>query len=115
DVRVSRIRTERAKLSTLEIQQAIRLNLFHILQASARAENNGIAAKGLTGQAYEGHYFWDTEIYVLPFLAYTSPQIAKNLLRVRYDMLDKARARARELSHRGALFPWRTINGEEAC
>src|SRR5881409_856417 len=114
DVRVSNIRADRSRLSRVEIQQAIRVNLFHILQASARAENNGVAAKGLTGQAYEGHYFWDTEIYLLPFLIYTSPQIAKNVLRFRYDMLDKARARARELSHRGALFPWRTINGEEA-
>ena len=114
DVRVSNFRADRSRLSRVEIQQAIRVNLFHILQASARAENNGVAAKGLTGQAYEGHYFWDTEIYLLPFLIYTSPQIAKNVLRFRYDMLDKARARARELSHRGALFPWRTINGEEA-
>ncbi len=114
DVRVSNIRAEKIRLSTVEMQQAIRLNLFHILQASARAEDKGVAAKGLTGQAYEGHYFWDTEIYLLPFLVYTSPHIAKNLLRVRYNMLDKARARARELSHRGAMFPWRTISGEEA-
>ena len=71
-------------------------------------------AKGLTGQAYEGHYFWDTEIYVLPFLTYTSPRIAKNLLRFRHSMLDKARERAAELHQKGALFPWRTINGEEA-
>ena len=114
DIRVSNIRADRLRLSTLEIQQAIRINLFHILQASARAENNGVAAKGLTGQAYEGHYFWDTEIYLLPFLIYTAPQAAKNLLRLRYSMLDQARARARELGHPGALFPWRTINGEEA-
>ena len=114
DVQVSNVRTERVRLSTVEIQQAIRLNLFHILQASARAEDNGVPAKGLTGQAYEGHYFWDTEIYLLPFLIYTSPQIARNLLRLRYGMLDKARLRARELSQKGALFPWRTIGGEEA-
>jgi alpha,alpha-trehalose phosphorylase len=114
DVQVSNIRTDKAKLSTVEIQQAIRLNLFHILQASARAEENGVPAKGLTGQAYEGHYFWDTEIYLFPFLIYTSPQTAKNLLRLRYGMLDKARLRARELSQKGALFPWRTISGEEA-
>src|SRR5215510_5725147 len=114
DVQVSNIKAKRARLSTVEVQQAIRLNSFHILQASARAEDNGVAAKGLTGQAYEGHYFWDTEIYLLPFLIYTSPQTAKNLLRVRYNMLEQARTRARELSHRGALFPWRTINGEEA-
>jgi alpha,alpha-trehalose phosphorylase len=114
DVRVKDIRQDRTKRSTVEIQQAIRFNLFHILQASARAEEAGVPAKGLTGQAYEGHYFWDTEIYVLPFLIYTSPRIAKNLLTFRYKMLPQARARARQLGHRGAMFPWRTISGEEA-
>jgi alpha,alpha-trehalose phosphorylase len=114
DVRVRDIREERTKRSTVEIQQAIRFNLFHILQASARAEDTGVPAKGLTGQAYEGHYFWDAEIYVLPFLVYTSPHIAKNLLTFRYKMLPQARARARDLGHPGAMFPWRTISGEEA-
>lgn len=97
-----------------EFQQAIRWNLLQILQAVGRAEGAGVPAKGLTGQAYEGHYFWDTEIYVLPFLIYTSPRIARNLLRFRHSMLDKARDRAQELRQKGALFPWRTINGEEA-
>jgi alpha,alpha-trehalose phosphorylase len=97
-----------------EFQQAIRWNLLQILQAVGRAEGAGVPAKGLTGQAYEGHYFWDTEIYVLPFLIYTSPRIARNLLRFRHSMLDKARERARELHQKGALFAWRTINGEEA-
>jgi len=97
-----------------ELQQAMRWNLFQILQASSRAEGTGIPAKGLTGQAYEGHYFWDTEIYVLPFLIYTAPWIARNLLRYRYSMLEPARQRAREMNLKGALFPWRTINGEEA-
>jgi alpha,alpha-trehalose phosphorylase len=105
---------ELAKASTTGVQQAIRFNLFHVLQAAARAENTGVPAKGLTGSAYEGHYFWDTEIYVLPFLTYTAPRIAKNLLRFRHGMLDKARARARELNQQGAMYPWRTINGEEA-
>jgi alpha,alpha-trehalose phosphorylase len=114
DVRVRDIRKDRTQRTTVEIQQAIRFNLFHILQASARAENAGVPAKGMTGQAYEGHYFWDTEIYVLPFLTYTSPRIARNLLTFRYKMLPQARARARQLGHRGALFPWRTISGEEA-
>jgi alpha,alpha-trehalose phosphorylase len=114
DVEVSGINPVRAKRSNVEIQQALRFNLFHILQASARAENNGVAAKGLTGKAYEGQYFWDTEIYVMPFLIYTNPRIAKNLLTFRYRMLDKARERARELGKNGAMFPWRTINGEEA-
>jgi alpha,alpha-trehalose phosphorylase len=96
------------------VQQAIRWNIFQICQASARAETTGIPAKGLTGQAYEGHYFWDTEVYVAPFLTYTEPRITRNLLRFRHSMLDKARERAVELSESGALFPWRTINGEEA-
>jgi len=95
-------------------QQAIRWNLFQLHQASARAETTGIPAKGLTGQAYEGHYFWDTEIYVTPFLSYTEPRITRNLLRFREAMLPQARERAAELSEQGALFPWRTINGEEA-
>jgi alpha,alpha-trehalose phosphorylase len=114
DVRIRDIREERTKRSTVEIQQAIRFNLFHILQASARAEDTGVPAKGLTGQAYEGHYFWDTETYLLPFLIYTSPRIAKNLLTFRYKLLPQARERAKELGHRGAMFPWRTISGEEA-
>jgi alpha,alpha-trehalose phosphorylase len=95
-------------------QQVIRWNLFQLLQASERAEGHGIGARGLTGQTYEGHYFWDTEIYVLPFLIYSQPRAARGLLKHRYDMLDKARARAKELGFRGATFPWRTINGEEA-
>jgi alpha,alpha-trehalose phosphorylase len=96
------------------LQQAIRWNLYQVAQASWRAEGSSIPAKGLTGQAYEGHYFWDIEIYVLPFLSYTQPRIARNILRFRHSMLGRARERAREVSQRGALFPWRTINGEEA-
>lgn len=95
-------------------QQCLRFNLFHILQASARVEGTGIGAKGLTGEAYEGHYFWDTEVYVMPFLIYTSPSVARNLLRFRYSLLDKARKRAKEVNQKGALFPWRTITGDEA-
>ena len=97
-----------------ELQQAMRFNLFQIFQASIRLEGVGIPAKGLTGQAYDGNYFWDTEVYLLPFLIYTYPQVARNLLEFRYRMLDKARQRAREVNEQGALFPWRTIDGEEA-
>ena len=97
-----------------KVQQLVRWNLFQIIQATGRAEGAGIPAKGLTGMGYEGQYFWDAEIYVLPFLIYTSPRIAKNLLKFRHSMLDKARQRAREVNQKGALFPWRTINGEEA-
>ena len=96
------------------LQQVIHWNLFQLLQATERAEGHGVGARGLTGQSYEGHYFWDTEIYVLPFLIYTNPRVARNVLKFRYDTLDRARARAKELGHRGATFPWRTINGDEA-
>ena len=97
-----------------EVQQAVRWCLFQLLQASARADGLGVPAKGLTGSGYSGHYFWDTEIYILPFLTYTSPQWARNALRMRSLMLPAARKRARALNEGGALFPWRTINGEEA-
>ncbi len=96
------------------VQQSLRWNLFQLLQASARVEGAGIGARGLTGQTYEGHYFWDTETYVLPFLIYTAPRIAGNLLRFRHSMLPAARRRAKQVGEKGALFPWRTINGEEA-
>jgi alpha,alpha-trehalose phosphorylase len=96
------------------LQQAIRWNLFQVAQATARAEQSGVPAKGVTGTGYSGHYFWDTEIFVLPFLTYTSPQMARSELRFRYNMLGAARRRAEELAQDGALFPWRTVNGEEA-
>ncbi|MGI8456510.1 MAG: glycoside hydrolase family 65 protein [Propionibacteriaceae bacterium] len=97
-----------------ELQQAIRWNLFQLAQATARAEQSGVPAKGVTGSGYGGHYFWDTEIYVLPFLTYTAPAMARSALRFRYNMLEAARRRAEDLTQRGALFPWRTINGQEA-
>jgi alpha,alpha-trehalose phosphorylase len=96
------------------LQQCLRWNLFQLLQASGRADQTGIPAKGLTSQTYDGHYFWDMEMYVLPFLIYTSPRLARNVLQYRYGILDQARARARAVSQRGALFAWRTISGEEA-
>lgn len=97
-----------------DLQQATRWCLFQLAQASARADGQGVPAKGMTGSGYSGHYFWDTEIYVLPFLAYTTPLWARNALRMRYLMLPAARRRAFQLNEAGALFPWRTINGEEA-
>ncbi|MFT4287425.1 glycoside hydrolase family 65 protein [Nocardioides sp.] len=96
------------------LQQAIRFNLFSLAQATARTDGVGVPAKGVTGSGYEGHYFWDTEIYVIPFLTYTSPTVARNTLHFRSVMLPAARDRAAEMAQKGALFPWRTINGEEA-
>ncbi len=98
-----------------ELQQGLHFNLFHILQSAGRDGRTGMGAKGLSGEGYEGHYFWDTEMYVLPVLIYTDPDVAKKLLDYRYGTLDQARDRARVLGHmKGALYPWRTINGEEA-
>lgn len=96
------------------LQQAIRFNMFHLLQSVGRDGKTNIAAKGLTGEGYEGHYFWDTEIYMLPFFLYNNPDISRKLLEYRYSILPKARERARIMSHKkGALYPWRTISGEE--
>ena len=95
------------------LQQSLRFNVWSLLQSAGRDGRTSIAAKGLSGEGYEGHYFWDTEIYVLPFFTYTQPEIARALLSYRIGILDKARARAAEMSQKGALFPWRTIGGEE--
>ncbi len=95
------------------LQQAVRFSLFHVLQASARAERRPIAGKGLTGSGYDGHAFWDTEGFVLPVLTYTVPRAAADALRWRASTLDLARDRAAQLGLRGATFPWRTIRGEE--
>jgi alpha,alpha-trehalose phosphorylase len=96
-----------------QLQQAVRFALFQVVQASARAEQRAIPAKGLTGRGYDGHTFWDMDTYTLPVLTYTVPAAARDILRWRYSTLDMARARARELWLEGATFPWRTIRGEE--
>lgn len=97
-----------------ELNQAMKLNLFQLLQSVGRDGRTNIAAKGLSGEGYEGHYFWDTETYILPFFLYTNPEISRKLLEYRYSILPKARERARQMAHpTGALYAWRTIDGEE--
>jgi alpha,alpha-trehalose phosphorylase len=96
-----------------EIQQAVRFGLFHILQAGARAEYRPIAAKGLTGTGYDGHTFWDTEMFVLPVLTYTQPATVADALHWRHLVLPEAKQRAADLGLAGAAFPWRTIRGQE--
>lgn len=96
------------------MQQGIRFNLFSLWQSAGKDGQSNIGAKGLTGPGYDGHYFWDTEIYVIPCLSFTQPSVARQLLGFRYRQLDAARQRAREMAHSsGALYPWRTIGGEE--
>ena len=87
-----------------ELQRAVRFNLFSLMQATARAEGLGVPAKGVTGRGYEGHYFWDTEIYVVPFLSHTTPRWAKQLLEFRCaDARRRAHARAGDRPHRRRL------------
>jgi len=97
-----------------EAQQALRWHLFQLLQASPSTDSLGISAKGQTALGYDGHYFWDTEVFMLPFLAHSLPERARNLLVLRHSMLPQAQNRATTLSQAGALYPWRTLNGEEA-
>jgi alpha,alpha-trehalose phosphorylase len=95
------------------IQQAVRFGLFHMLQASARAEGRAVAAKGLTGTGYAGHAFWETEMFVLPVLTATVPAAAADALRWRAATLPAARDWATALGLRGSAYAWRTIRGEE--
>jgi alpha,alpha-trehalose phosphorylase len=95
------------------LQQALRVALFHTLQAGARAERRAIGAKGLTGTGYDGHSFWDMETFVLPALTYTASEAAADALRWRQSVLDLAHERARVIGRAGAAFPWRTIRGQE--
>ncbi|WAC62164.1 beta-phosphoglucomutase [Pseudoxanthomonas sp. SL93] len=93
---------------------ALRFNLFHLLQSAGRDGVNGTAAKGITGEGYEGHCFWDTEAFVLPVMVFTAPDVARAMLMYRYRTLEAARAQARAMNHpAGALYPWRTIAGGE--
>lgn len=96
-----------------EIQQALRFGQFQVLQATTRAERRPIPSKGLTGDGYDGHAFWDTEAFVLPVTTLTDPSATADALRWRHSTLPIARARATALGLDGAAFPWRTINGEE--
>ena len=96
------------------LQQAVCFNLYELLQSASGDPYGNIAAKGLSGEGYEGHYFWDTEMYMQPFFALNARESARNLIRFRYRTLDAARQNARDMGHRrGALYPWRTINGTE--
>ncbi|MBL8649531.1 MAG: beta-phosphoglucomutase [Sphingopyxis sp.] len=93
---------------------ALRFNLFQLHQSASRDPAHSIAAKGLSGEGYEGHYFWDAEAFMLPVLALQAPEKARNLIAYRIARLDGARAHAAAMGHgRGALYPWRTIAGDE--
>ena len=97
-----------------ELQDGLAFNIYSLLQSAGRDSVSSVAAKGLSGEGYEGHFFWDTEIYIFPFFLYTQPEIAKSLLAFRHGTLGGAREHARTMGHaKGALYPWRTISGSE--
>ena len=96
------------------LNHAIRFSLYQLIQSVGKDEYSNIAPKGLSGDGYEGQYFWDSEIYIQPFFTITNPDISKKLITYRYATLDMARENARILGHEsGALYPWRTIMGRE--
>ncbi|WP_422526722.1 glycoside hydrolase family 65 protein [Serratia fonticola] len=96
-------------------QLAIRFALYQLNIFTPMHDSRfGIGAKGLSGEGYKGHSFWDTEVFMLPFFIYTMPEVARNLLEYRYKTLDGARKKARDNGYRGAQFPWESaLTGEE--
>jgi kojibiose phosphorylase len=98
-----------------EAQLAVRFNLFQLLSAAPRGDEHvNIGAKMLSGYGYRGHSFWDTEIFMLPFLTYTRPEIARNLLSYRWHNLAGAHTKALANGYRGAQYPWESAaTGEE--
>jgi alpha,alpha-trehalose phosphorylase len=94
-------------------QQAVRFSLFHLRQSNPEDDRRSIGANGMTGDKYRGHVFWDTEMYLVPHFLYTEPHGVRPLLMYRYDILERARERARQMGGVGALYAWDSITGEE--
>ncbi len=97
------------------LQQALRFSAYHLISAANPHDPRvSIGARALTGEAYKGHVFWDTEIYMLPFYIHTHPPAARALLTYRHHTLDAAREKARAAGFRGAMYPWESADtGEE--
>ncbi len=98
-----------------ELQKALRFAEYHLISAANPDDDRvSIGARALTGEAYKGHVFWDTEIYMLPFFTLTHPPSARALLMYRYNVLPAARAKAEAAGYRGAMYPWESADtGEE--
>jgi trehalose/maltose hydrolase-like predicted phosphorylase len=95
-------------------QLALRFAVYHmIIMAHPTDCRVGIGAKSLTGEGYKGHSFWDTEIFLLPYYAFSQPETARNLLLYRYYGLEGARRKARENGYQGAMYPWETANTDD--
>ena len=100
-----------------ELNKAIRFNIFHLMSTGSSTNDNiNIGAKLLTGEEYGGHAFWDTELFMLPFFSYVFPDIAKNLVRYRFNLLDTAKENAQKNGYKGAQYPWESADdGTEQC
>src|SRR6056297_2184566 len=96
-------------------QLAIRFAQFHLIQMTpAHDARISIPAKGLSGEGYKGHVFWDTDSFIVPYYIYTFPEVAKNLLKYRYLTLDGAKKKAQDNGYKGAMFAWESADtGEE--
>jgi len=88
------------------LQRDIRFGLFHLMASVTDRGEAGVGARGLSGDAYKGHVFWDSDVFVLPFLAATHPGAARAMLEYRVRRLPAAAEAARRLGRRGARFPW---------
>ena len=107
---------EELKETVAAEQQGIRFCSFQLSQTyNGGSMRHNIGAKGMTGEAYNGHAFWDTEACCLPFYLFTNPEAAKDLLLFRYNTLPMAMERAKMLDCAGACYPIATLNGDEAC
>jgi len=97
-------------------QFLLRLHISHLLQTCSRLtahHDAGVPARGLNGEAYRGHVFWD-ELFVYPFLNFRLPEITRGLLMYRYRRIGEARAAAETAGFRGAMYPWQSgSDGEE--
>lgn len=96
------------------LDQMVKYNMYQLFASGVDDSHFSIPAKGLTGEGYEGHYFWDTEVYMIPFFTLTNPEMAKTLLLYRYHHFKEAKQLA--FNHgiqKGVKIPWRTINGDE--
>ncbi|MBO0451363.1 MULTISPECIES: glycoside hydrolase family 65 protein [Enterococcus] len=92
-------------------QLAIHFAKYHLhIMTPAHNEHMNIGAKGLSGEGYKGHTFWDTEIFMLPYFNFTHPEIAKSLVTYRYLGLDGAHKKARNNGYEGAQYPWEAAN-----
>ena len=103
------------EVSDQPLDHIIKFNVYSLYHHSPLDGKRSIAAKGISGEGYEGHYFWDTETYMLPYFILTHPSKAKHLLLYRYALLPDAKEEAKNLgATRGAKMPWRTLSGKES-